>query len=121
MVKYADNAWHAVKVAFANEIGSVAKRSGLDGREVMEVFVTDQKLNLSAAYLKPGFAFGGSCLPKDVRALTYKGSRLDLNLPLLNSVLESNRAHLDRAWELITAGGRDQGGHSRSLLQGRHR
>lgn len=110
MVKYADNAWHAVKVAFANEIGSIAKRSGLDGREVMEIFVTDQKLNISSAYLKPGFAFGGSCLPKDVRALSFKASRLDLDLPLLNSVMPSNRAHLDRAWELITAPGKSKVG-----------
>jgi GDP-mannose 6-dehydrogenase len=105
MVKYADNAWHALKVAFANEVGSVAKESGIDGRVVMEVFAADEKLNLSAAYLKPGFAFGGSCLPKDVRALTYKGMRLDLDLPLINSVLRSNRAHLDRAFELITRSG----------------
>lgn len=104
MVKYADNSWHAVKVAFANEIGSVAKMSGIDGREVMEVFAADEKLNLSAAYLKPGLSFGGSCLPKDVRALVHRGRRLDLDLPLINSVLESNRAHLDRAFDLIVRG-----------------
>ena len=105
MVKYADNTWHALKVAFANEIGSVAKGLGIDGRKVMEIFCSDQKLNLSAAYLKPGFAFGGSCLPKDVRALTYRGLRLDLETPLINSILPSNRQHMDRAFRLITTGG----------------
>jgi len=102
MVKYADNAWHALKVAFANEIGSLAKAQGLDGRRVMEVFCADQKLNLSSAYLRPGFAFGGSCLPKDVRALAYKGRGLDLDLPLLNAVLPSNRQQLERAFQLVT-------------------
>lgn len=105
MVKYADNAWHAVKVAFANEIGSVAKAQGIDGRSVMEIFRTDEKLNLSGAYLKPGFAFGGSCLPKDVRALTYRGRTLDLELPLLESVLPSNTQHLRRAYRLVTSEG----------------
>jgi GDP-mannose 6-dehydrogenase len=105
MVKYADNAWHALKVAFANEIGTISKSSGVDGREVMDAFAADEKLNLSAAYLKPGFAFGGSCLPKDVRALAYRGTRLDLELPLINSILPSNRAHLDRAFDLITKSG----------------
>ncbi|HEV8652596.1 MAG TPA: UDP-glucose/GDP-mannose dehydrogenase family protein [Actinomycetes bacterium] len=101
MVKYADNAWHALKVAFANEIGSLAKAQGLDGRRVMDVFCADQKLNLSSAYLKPGFAFGGSCLPKDVRALAYEGRSLDLDLPLLNAVLPSNRQQLERAFQLV--------------------
>jgi GDP-mannose 6-dehydrogenase len=101
VAKYVDNAWHAVKVAFANEMGVIAKTHGLDGRRVMEVFCADQKLNLSSSYLRPGFAFGGSCLPKDVRALSYEARSLDLDLPLLNAVLPSNRSHLDRAFQAI--------------------
>jgi GDP-mannose 6-dehydrogenase len=84
-------------VAFANEIGSLAGVMGVSGEEVMATLCRDQKLNISAAYLKPGFAFGGSCLPKDLRALTYRAGRLDLRLPLLESVLPSNAAHLARA------------------------
>lgn len=103
MVKYADNAWHALKVSFANEIGSLAKAQGIDGREVMEIFCADEKLNLSASYLKPGFAFGGSCLPKDVRALSYRGRSLDLDLPVLNAILPSNAQQLERAFHLVTA------------------
>lgn len=100
-IKYACNAFHAVKVAFANEIGSLCQRVGVPAQEVMATFCADTKLNVSAAYLKPGFAFGGSCLPKDLRALVYRGSRLDLNLPLLASVLPSNDAHLKRAFDHI--------------------
>jgi GDP-mannose 6-dehydrogenase len=103
LVKYADNAWHGLKVAFANEIGTLAKAQGLDGRHVMRVFCSDQKLNLSAAYLRPGFAFGGSCLPKDLRALCHRSHDLDLDLPVLNSILPSNRQQLDRAFELVTS------------------
>lgn len=97
LIKYACNAFHAVKVAFANEIGALAGELGIDGREVMDTLCRDVSLNISRAYLKPGFAFGGSCLPKDLRALVYRAARLDLKLPLLENVLPSNHAQLDRA------------------------
>ena len=105
MVKYADNAWHALKVTFANEIGSLAKAQGLDGHAVMDFLCADTKLNLSPVYLRPGFAFGGSCLPKDVRALRHQGRRLDLDLPVLNSILPSNAQQLDRAFQLVADAG----------------
>jgi GDP-mannose 6-dehydrogenase len=101
MVKYADNAWHALKVAFANEIGSISKALRIDGGAVMDIFCQDTKLNISSKYLRPGFAFGGSCLPKDVRALTYKSRTLDLELPLLNSIMASNRSHVERALQMV--------------------
>jgi GDP-mannose 6-dehydrogenase len=101
MIKYACNAFHALKVAFANEIGAISAGMAVDGAEVMATLCKDARLNVSDAYLKPGFAFGGSCLPKDLRALVYRASRLDLQLPLLEAVLPSNERHLNRAIEAV--------------------
>ncbi len=106
MAKYVCNAWHAVKVSFANEVGTLAKALEVDAEAVVEIFTADTKLNISPNYLKPGFAFGGSCLPKDVRALTYRAKELDLELPLFESILPSNDAHLDRAIEMVLATGK---------------
>jgi GDP-mannose 6-dehydrogenase len=101
MVKYACNAFHALKVSFANELGTLCKAFGVDTQSVNEIFISDTRLNISAAYLSPGFAFGGSCLPKDLRALTYRAKELDLHLPLLDGVLLSNAQHIERAVESV--------------------
>ena len=106
MVKYASNAYHGLKVTFANEIGNICKRLGLDGREVMDIFCRDAKLNVSPAYLQPGFAFGGSCLPKDLRALLHKARELDLEPPVLRSVLVSNANQIEEAYRLIKRTGK---------------
>jgi len=108
MVKYADNCWHALKVGFANEIGSLAKALDVDAHKVMEIFCQDQKLNLSPYYLKPGFAFGGSCLPKDVRALLYKAKTLDVQLPILGAVLPSNQLQIERGVQAVIDKGNRQ-------------
>ena len=110
MAKYCDNAFHALKVSFANEVGNLCKKLGVDSHDVMAVFCEDKKLNLSPAYLKPGFAFGGSCLPKDVRALTYEAKRFDLDSPLLNAILPSNAAQIQNGIKLITAHGKKRVG-----------
>lgn len=106
MIKYTCNVWHATKVSFANEIGNIAKACGVDGREVMDVVCRDEKLNISKYYMKPGFAFGGSCLPKDVRALTYRASQLDVEHPLLGSIMQSNSYQVRRAYEMVAATGK---------------
>jgi GDP-mannose 6-dehydrogenase len=106
MVKYASNAFHATKVTFANEIGGLAKAHGVDGRDVMDILCQDRQLNISTAYLRPGFAFGGSCLPKDTRALAYRAKERDLDTPLLHALIASNESHIRRAIEMIEAAGR---------------
>jgi GDP-mannose 6-dehydrogenase len=101
MVKYACNAFHAVKVGFANELGTLCKSLDVDTQAVGEIFISDKRLNISPAYLSPGFAFGGSCLPKDLRALTYRAKELDLHLPLLEGIMPSNMEHIQRAVEAV--------------------
>ena len=106
MIKYIDNSWHALKIGFANEIGNLCKSFSIDAHRAMEIFCQDKKLNISSAYLKPGFAFGGSCLPKDLRALAYSAKLHDLELPILNAILPSNELQVARGLQLIIEKGR---------------
>lgn len=110
MIKYTDNAFHALKIAFANEISSFARAFDVDGRDVMKVMAADDKLNISPAYLRPGYAFGGSCLPKDLRAIVDRARKSDMDLPLLAAALTSNHAHFERGVQLIEATGKKRVG-----------
>ena len=106
MAKYVSNTFHALKVTFANEIGNLCKAHSVDGQEVMDIFCRDHRLNISTAYLKPGYAFGGSCLPKDVRALVYRAKERDIEVPLLSAVMASNQKQIQRGIQLVEDAGR---------------
>jgi len=110
MIKYASNTWHALKVTFANEVGNLCKRLDIDSHEVMDIFCRDEKLNLSSYYMKPGFAFGGSCLPKDVRAMQYRAKEVDLEMPVIQSILVSNQLQIQHALDEIIDTGRKRVG-----------
>jgi GDP-mannose 6-dehydrogenase len=105
MIKYVDNCWHALKIGFANEIGNLSDSFGVDADAIMDIFCQDKKLNISSAYLKPGFAFGGSCLPKDLRALSYQAKMYDLQLPILSSILPSNEMQIARGIRSVLESG----------------
>ena len=104
-VKYANNAWHAVKLTFANEIGNICKGAGVDGQKVMDIVCMDTRLNISRAYMRPGYAFGGSCLPKDLRALRYKAASMDVPTPLFDATLEANRQQVAKSVDMVTSKG----------------
>jgi GDP-mannose 6-dehydrogenase len=110
MIKYADNSFHALKIGFANELGAICRALGVDSYAVMEVFLSDRKLNISPAYLRPGFAFGGSCLPKDLRGLVYAARQADVSVPILEHILPSNDDHLQRAFNAVVATGKHRVG-----------
>jgi GDP-mannose 6-dehydrogenase len=110
MIKYASNTWHALKVTFANEVGNLCKRLKIDSHEVMDIFCRDEKLNLSSYYMKPGFAFGGSCLPKDVRAMQYRAKEVDLDMPVIQAILGSNQLQIQHAIDEIVDTGRKRVG-----------
>ena len=110
MIKYASNTWHALKVCFANEVGNLCKRLDIDSHDVMDIFCRDEKLNLSSYYLKPGFAFGGSCLPKDVRAMQYRAKEVDLEMPVIQSILGSNELQIKHAIDMVVETGKKRVG-----------